>query len=261
MFEEDKFTLPFELDSSNVKNIRKSLSNVKKEYTQVNGAPVYKITGEIASSGGVTTALPMQITIAINAKTYLPEYLVADVTDLMNSVTKATEGYSIKDCSLDATFVSYNSDVNVYSTSSANNSNNINGNSTSNNILNTQKESVSNTSSNVKQGEYKWYVSNDNTQECVGKCVISNVTSDSFDVQVSHARSQGIGYYPKTAYLQKDGTYVADGDISGRNVKTNESEYTPVKFVFTILDNDRIKMDVYETKTNKEMETNVIFYL
>ena len=28
---------------------------------------------------------------------------------------------------------------------------------------------------------------------------------DSFDVQVSHARSQGIGYYPKTAYLQKDG--------------------------------------------------------
>ena len=59
------------------------------------------------------------ITIAINAKTYLPEYLVADVTDLMNSVTKATEGYSIKDCSLDATFVSYNSDVNVYSTSSA----------------------------------------------------------------------------------------------------------------------------------------------
>ena len=261
MFEEDKFTLPFELDSSNVKNIRKSLSNVKKEYTQVNGAPVYKITGEIASSGGVTTALPMQITIAINAKTYLPEYLVADVTDLMNSVTKATEGYSIKDCSLDATFVSYNSDVNVYSTSSANNSNNINGNSTSNNILNTQKESVSNTSSNVKQGEYKWYVSNDNTQECVGKCVISNVTSDSFDVQVSHARSQGIGYYPKTAYLQKDGTYVADGDISGRNVKTNESEYTPVKFVFTILDNDRIKMDVYEAKTNKEMETNVIFYL
>ena len=261
MFEEDKFTLPFELDSSNVKNIRKSLSNVKKEYTQVNGAPVYKITGEIASSGGVTTALPMQITIAINAKTYLPEYLVADVTDLMNSVTKATEGYSIQDCSLDATFVSYNSDVNVYSTSSANNSNNINGNSTSNNILNTQKESVSNTSSNVKQGEYKWYVSNDNTQECVGKCVISNVTSDSFDVQVSHARSQGIGYYPKTAYLQKDGTYVADGDISGRNVKTNESEYTPVKFVFTVLDNDRIKMDVYEAKTNKEIETNVIFYL
>ena len=164
------------------------------------------------------------------------------------------EGYSIKDCSLDATFVSYNSDVNVYSTSSANNSNNINGNSTSNNILNTQKESVSNTSINVKQSEYKWYVSNDNTQECVGKCVISNVTSDSFDVQVSHARSQGIGYYPKTAYLQKDGTYVADGDISGRNVKTNESEYTPVKFVFTVLDNDRIKMDVYETKTNKEME-------
>ena len=157
------------------------------------------------------------------------------------------EGYSIKDCSLDATFVSYNSDVNVYSTSSANNSNNINGNSTSNNILNTQKESVSNTSSNVKQGEYKWYVSNDNTQECVGKCVISNVTSDSFDVQVSHARSQGID--------------VADGDISGRNVKTNESEYTPVKFVFTILDNDRIKMDVYEAKTNKEIETNVIFYL
>ena len=109
--------------------------------------------------------------------------------------------------------------------------------------------------------EYKWNVSNDNTQECVGKCVISNVTSDSFDVQVSHARSQGIGYYPKTAYLQKDGTYVADGDISGRNVKTNESEYTPVKFVFTVLDNDRIKMDVYETKTNKEIETNVIFYL
>lgn len=54
---------------------------------------------------------------------------------------------------------------------------------------------------------------------------------------------------------------MADGDISGRNVKTNESEYTPVKFVFTVLDNDRIKMDVYETKTNKEMETNVIFYL
>lgn len=92
-------------------------------------------------------------------QTYLPEYLVADVTDLMNSITKATGGYSIRDCSLDATFVSYNSDVNVYSTSSANNSNNINVSSTSNNISNTQKESVSNTSSNVKQGEYKWYVS------------------------------------------------------------------------------------------------------
>lgn len=264
--EEDKYTLPFKFNSSYVKNIKKSLKNIKKEYTQVNGAPIYKFTGELTSSEGMVVATPVQFTISINAKTYLPEYIVGDATDIANAIYSTVDGTGIKECSFTATFINFGGNVNVNSSSSNQSNINLNTNSISSNTTNTKTESTSDVTSKVApskvtQGEYKWYVSNDKTQECVGKCVIFNVTGNSFDAQVSHARSQGIGYYPKTANLQKDGTYVADGDISGRNVKTNESDYTPVKFVFTVLDNDRIKMDVYEAKTNKEIETNVIFYL
>ena len=117
-----------------------------------------------------------------------------------------------------------------------------------------------NSNNKVVQGEYKCY-SNDERPECVGKCVISNVTGNAFDVQVSYAHSQGVGYNIKTAYLQNDGTYVADGDWSGTNIKTNDSYYVSTKFVFTVIDSNTIKMDVYETEKGKEFENNVIFYL
>ena len=87
------------------------------------------------------------------------------------------------------------------------------------------------------------------------------MTGNAFDVQVSYAHSQGVGYNIKTAYLQNDGTYVADGDWSGTNIKTNDSYYVSTKFVFTVIDSNTIKMDVYETETGKEFENNVIFYL
>ena len=54
---------------------------------------------------------------------------------------------------------------------------------------------------------------------------------------------------------------MADGDWSGTNIKTNDSYYVSTKFVFTVIDSNTIKMDVYETETGKEFENNVIFYL
>ncbi len=114
------------------------------------------------------------------------------------------------------------------------------------------------TKGKIKEGNYKWHV-RDDSNEVVGACVVTNVTVTSADIEVSHSRSNGVNDHVGTAYLQEDGTYVAYGEWSGVHEKTHEYFYEPVKYVFTVIDDNTIKMDQYNSETGKELEQNVIF--
>lgn len=110
----------------------------------------------------------------------------------------------------------------------------------------------------IQEGDYKWHVK-DSSNEVVGMCLVTNVTETTADIAVTHARSNGIEYHIGTVNLQNDGTYLTYGDISGTHTKLNTYEYTPVKYVFTVIDENTIQMDAYNSETGKDLERGVIF--
>lgn len=103
----------------------------------------------------------------------------------------------------------------------------------------------------ITEGEYKWHEFNDPSKETVGLCVISDVEKDTAKATLLHARSNGIKHHIETVQRQKDGTYVAYGNWSGTHAKTHTYEYQSIKYVFTVIDNNILQLDMYDSETGE----------